>query len=276
MNFRKISAKEPIYIDVKNKHEQIYDDFEQYAERLTREAGRAASSSGKAGSYARYLLRLIIFYEEFSDEVLEDVVSFDVLRGFECMAKLPAFKAYNSAEKHFPSATLACFRGYVTAHFAALEEYEDAQLNAKLSYVEEVEEQVFIQQPKRKPAKRRTAAGESYPRNVVESLLAKRKSNYTCEMNDAHFTFISAADRQPFVEAHHLIPMAAQDYFDNTIDFADNIVILCPNCHRKIHYAMAEEKAEMIARLYASRAECYIKYGIEIDQQRLRNFYGIL
>lgn len=192
------------------------------------------------------------------------------------MAELTAFKRYNAAENHFPSATLACFRGYVTAKFTAQEEYVDTQLNAELLHTEEMNGDNLIQKPARKLAKQCTALGESYPRNVAESLAAKRKSNYACEMSSEHSTFMSAADRQPFVEAHHLIPMAAQDYFDYTIDFAANIVTLCPNCHRKIHYAVAEEKAEMIEQLYAGRAEGYMKYGIDIDQKRLRNFYGIL
>lgn len=82
----------------------------------------------------------------------------------------------------------------------------------------------------------------TYPRKKEESLEAKRRSNWQCELNSNHITFISNANKKPYMEAHHLIPMSAQDYFDYTLDFADNIVCLCPNCHRKIHHATDEEK----------------------------------
>lgn len=105
---------------------------------------------------------------------------------------------------------------------------------------------------------------------------AKKRANYLCEMNAAHHTFINAADQQNYIEAHHLIPMAAQDYYDYTIDFADNIVTLCPNCHRQIHYAIPNEKEQLVETLFQKRQKKYENYGIEIDIARLKNFYGLL
>lgn len=52
------------------------------------------------------------------------------------------------------------------------------------------------------------------------------------------------ANKKPYMEAHHLIQMSAQDNFYSTLEFADNIVCLCPNCHRKIHRAIDQEKRD--------------------------------
>lgn len=69
--------------------------------------------------------------------------------------------------------------------------------------------------------------------------------------------------------------MSAQDNFEYTIDFANNIVTLCPNCHRRIHYGLPKDKFEMIKILYEKRKDIYPKYGIEITLKELLSFYSI-
>ncbi|MEK4698329.1 HNH endonuclease [Solibacillus sp. FSL R7-0668] len=284
MNFRKIPYNDTLYIKTKSTYENIYHDFESFAQRLTVEAGKSTKSSGKASSYARYLIRLIIFYEAFFEEVMDPLVSFEAVKKLERLSRHEQFKDYNKEEKHFPSATIGCFRAYITSKCEAQEEYADIQLNNHLyqqnsdtePIVDEQLRAMLVNGPKEKLAKKPNTIGESYPRSLAESIEAKRRANYTCEMNDAHRTFINAADHQNYIEAHHLIPMAAQDYYDYTIDFADNIVTLCPNCHRQIHYAVPHEKGELVEILFQKRQKNYENYGIDIDIARLKNFYGLL
>ena len=38
------------------------------------------------------------------------------------------------------------------------------------------------------------------------------------------------------MEGHHLIPMKAQDDFENNLDRVENSVCLCPNCHVLFDY----------------------------------------
>lgn len=104
---------------------------------------------------------------------------------------------------------------------------------------------------------------------------AKMNSNWECEISKSHKTFINEQLYKPYVEGHHLIPIFAQDQFEYTIDFADNIVTLCPNCHRKIHYGLQEDKYEMIQLLYERRKDIYPKYGIEITLKELLSFYNV-
>lgn len=69
-----------------------------------------------------------------------------------------------------------------------------------------------------------------------------------CEACDSAAPFVDQDD-QPFLEVHHLLPLS-QSGPDNT----DNALAVCPNCHRKLHYAkdrnaLIDELLEKIDRL---------------------------
>lgn len=288
MTIKKIDATEEIFIQSRNHYKKVYEEFRQFAELLTYKAGNAKKPSGKSSSYARYLIRLVIIYEDNYKDSIGEIGSFNALKKLEKIIDLAGFREYNQKENHFPSATISCFRAYVTSKQMIREEIIDTELNNELSYTSSIEVlneattanintgKGLITGPKCRQEKKQTQNGGSYPRNIAESMEAKKKSNYTCEMDFGHLTFFTAKDEMHYVEAHHLIPMAAQDYFENTIDFADNIVTLCPNCHRKIHYALPSSRAEMIEYLYKRHEKLYEKYDITINKKLLLSFYGIL
>ncbi len=282
--FRKISAKSQIFENVRNNHEIVYNNFVKFAESLSFNQGITKKKSGKATSYARYLIRLVIFYEEIFENKIIKLDTYTALHQLEEVERLPDFKEYNQSEGRFPSAALGCFKAYIVAEHMNQEEITDSELNRNLNewaavnskYLLIREGEDLVKGPKKRATPVKSKAGMSYPRNIAESIEAKRKSEYKCEIDLLHETFINSTDNNPYVEAHHLVPMAAQGYFENTIDFADNIVTLCPNCHRKIHYALPKEKAEMLEFLYANREKVYSRYRIEVDKKMLMNFYGII
>src|SRR5699024_11616686 len=45
----------------------------------------------------------------------------------------------------------------------------------------------------------------TYPRRIEEILEAKRRSNWQCQLNSKHTTFISQANKQPYIESHLLM-----------------------------------------------------------------------
>ncbi len=92
-----------------------------------------------------------------------------------------------------------------------------------------------------------------YKRNPRVALKRVMLANYTCEIDASHKTFTSAKWQAPFVEAHHLIPMAFQNLFNESLDDVSNIVSLCPNCHRAFHLSIPEEKKRYISKVYDSR-----------------------
>ncbi len=279
--FRKISAYSDEFITTKEKHINVFDSFKNYAEWLTSTAGKARDgTSGKGHSYANYLIRYIILYnEKFNNNVL-DFTSFVTLKEFEKLTKLEGFTEFNKKEGNFYSATLSCYTSYVTHLQKMQEEDEDNDLNRKInenpSIIRNLNYSQLIQSPKKREAKTKNSNGYTYPRDYLESLRAKENSNWQCEIDKNHVTFISNSSKNPYVEAHHLIPMAAQDYFDNTIDFADNIVCLCPNCHQKIHLAVNDEKRKIIELLFDERKYLYPKYGIDVELKEILRFYEIV
>ena len=283
MPFKKIEASDQEFKEVKRQNEDVYQDFLKFAESISKKDG-SHKKSGKAASYARYLIRLVIIYEDKFGGKIGQLDTYEALNKLEKIGNLPGFKKYNQDEGRFPNATLSCFKAYIINKQIIQEELTDTKLNYSLNNLYEREYQdEFLKDDKNLvtgPTKRATpiksGKTNSYPRNIAESVEAKKKSSYKCEMDPKHKTFINFKDARPFVEAHHLIPMAAQDYFDNTIDFVDNIVTLCPNCHRKIHFATVNEKTEMIKFLYNLREKKFPQYGIEINEKKLMSFYGIL
>lgn len=104
---------------------------------------------------------------------------------------------------------------------------------------------------------------------------AKEKNNYLCEFDENHITFISKSDEKNYVEAHHLIPFAERNKFDISIDVVENIVCLCPNCHRRIHLAIDDDKILLLKPLFEKKIEKMQKVGIDIEYETLLSFYKI-
>lgn len=115
MAFRKISARDKIFIEVKSKFENVYLDFKEFANMLTVKAGNSKKTSGKADSYARYFVRLIILYEENFSEEIDMINNDESIEKLEKLRELGGFRKYNIEEGRFPNATLVCFRKYVTS-----------------------------------------------------------------------------------------------------------------------------------------------------------------
>lgn len=78
----------------------------------------------------------------------------------------------------------------------------------------------------------------SYMRSKYVSDYAKKRANGICQLcgNKAPF---ETRNGEPYLEAHHIIPLA-----DDGPDSLDNIVALCPSCHRKMHSLCLDEDIE--------------------------------
>lgn len=101
----------------------------------------------------------------------------------------------------------------------------------------------------RAPEAMNTKNGRKYktdPR-IIKSALSQ--ANYKCKINEAHHTF-PVRERHDYTEGHHLIPMKAQKDFDVNLDRTENIVSLCPTCHKAIHYASKTYKRRLLEGLY--------------------------
>jgi len=75
------------------------------------------------------------------------------------------------------------------------------------------------------------------------------------------------------MEMHHLIPMSAQDDFENNLDCIENIISLCPNCHSAIHYGNEEWRRTYLRSLHLKREKALKEAGIYISFEQLFDKY---
>lgn len=92
-----------------------------------------------------------------------------------------------------------------------------------------------------------------YKRNALIASFALKEANYSCEVNKTHQTFISQKTNLPYCESHHFLPMKFQDDFHFPLDCVENIISLCPTCHRGFHHGIIDHRQELINTIYKSR-----------------------
>lgn len=110
----------------------------------------------------------------------------------------------------------------------------------------------------------------SYKRSEAKAKRSLILANYKCDLDPSHQSFITK-NGKPYMEAHHLIPLNAQDDFDNSLDVDANIVCLCPNCHRKLHFG--ENIHSELSKLFKLREESLERSGLIISFDKLLGIY---
>lgn len=114
-------------------------------------------------------------------------------------------------------------------------------------------------------------------RDPALGAIAINNSGYQCENEIEHQTFISKRTKKAYMEAHHLIPISQSQYMwkkkHKNIDCIENIVSLCPTCHRAIHHGEFGIKLQILKKLYDKRIADLRRAGINIDFETLLKFY---
>jgi 5-methylcytosine-specific restriction protein A len=113
-----------------------------------------------------------------------------------------------------------------------------------------------------------------YARNPSLAASAIKKAHYKCEYDEEHSTFISAASGESYVEVHHLIPISQSGKFQYSLDVPANMVVLCPNCHRAIHFGTTEVKRVYLRKFYDERIEYLTQAEITVSFEELCSYYG--
>lgn len=100
------------------------------------------------------------------------------------------------------------------------------------------------------------------------------RSQYQCDIDINHVSFISPTTQEMYMEAHHIIPMSQQKSFNPvSLDQIDNVVSLCPTCHKKIHLGTVNDKVEMLKMQFQRRIEFMSTLGVDLN--KLLSFYGV-
>ncbi|MEF9926441.1 MAG: DUF3578 domain-containing protein [Massilia sp.] len=112
---------------------------------------------------------------------------------------------------------------------------------------------------------------------IVARALAMSNSVCALEKSDqTHFSFTSAKTKKNYVEAHHLVPFSQQTNFSFSLDVEENIVLLCPTCHRKFHHGTQADKIDHLKFLFKNRNAALQERGIEISLEQLAKMYKVL
>jgi 5-methylcytosine-specific restriction protein A len=124
-----------------------------------------------------------------------------------------------------------------------------------------------------KKEKKQSSSSTSWSRDANMAFTALDNANFQCENDPKHETFISARTGNQFVEAHHLIPMEFQGDFLISIDVPENIISLCPNCHRAFHNSVISTQENLISKFYKSRSSLLKERGIDITKEKIFEYY---
>lgn len=121
--------------------------------------------------------------------------------------------------------------------------------------------------------------GRRFSTNPLLGKIAIKKANYSCQKDYRHQTFISKKTNKNYMEAHHLIPVCflkeMWEKYHFNIDCVENLVSLCPTCHRAIHYGTKEVQKEIIGQLFASCATKFKLIGLNITLEEVLHLYKI-
>jgi len=123
-----------------------------------------------------------------------------------------------------------------------------------------------------------SAHGRLISKDSRISKSALNDANYKCVVDPKHTTFITK-QHVPYMEGHHLIPCTVtnselfMEKFNKNIDCFENIVCLCPNCHRELHYGEWTCKSEKIKLLFDKYRLELTKVGINITEDDLLGLY---
>jgi len=120
--------------------------------------------------------------------------------------------------------------------------------------------------------------GKSIRKDPRISKTALHEAQYKCEADHSHETFDTARG-VAYMEGHHLIPCTLTNAeffkkkFDKNIDCVENIVCICPNCHRAIHFGNKETREDRLRKLYAIQGSKLAEVGIPISEDELLELY---
>ena len=139
---------------------------------------------------------------------------------------------------------------------------------------EDFDYQTLVHQPIA-AGKAKQSTKNTFNRNPSTARKAIKAAQYKCQQDSSHWTCVSGATGKPFLEPHHLVPMSLQPEFINSLDCVANLIILCPNCHRAIHYGDLPTKRDMLTDFFNKQVGDLAKSGVNVDLPYLLEKYGV-
>lgn len=137
----------------------------------------------------------------------------------------------------------------------------------------DIDSQTIIALNKRAPEHVNTKNGRRFKTDPRIIKAASKNKDYSCVVDSSHLRF-QLPNNGFYVEGHHIIPMKAQKDFDINLDCVENIAVLCPFCHKAIHYAQKTYKKELLNIIYDDEKQKELnQIGISISLDDLLSRY---
>lgn len=284
-NFRKIQATDPKFTLTRNINLEILNKFREYLKLRTIYSGKTKDgTSGTADSYCNYIIRILLIINEQSLKqfLLNEIEFYNEIKK---ILDNKDFKMYNREEGNFPGSSIRSFIRFMNFEFLNDDEFIDSSESldkndlSKENLLRPFENQKeFLIKEKPKPKEKKEmniTIRQIITRDSKQKMIAFLKANYSCEANCNHELFKNETNNFNYVEAHHLIPLAFQKNFEQSLDVFSNIISLCPSCHRKIHFGKKDEKKKLLFMFYELRKMDLNKSNIIINVKDLFEMYNI-
>jgi 5-methylcytosine-specific restriction protein A len=116
------------------------------------------------------------------------------------------------------------------------------------------------------------------PRSLLAASTAIIAAKFQCEVDPLHETFTCSATGKPYVEAHHLMPLSTQGKLGKStnVDIPENILALCPMCHRRLHHQEESGRKVLLTQLFSNRSAAWKASGFDFDLADLLKAYGLV
>jgi hypothetical protein len=135
--------------------------------------------------------------------------------------------------------------------------FEDKQRNDIL----DPDEGVYQDDSNDPPSKTKSVV-DKWNRRAAVSNEALVSHGFTCEIRPEWPTFVNRKTGQPYMEAHHLIPMSLQGQIQTTLDVPQNVCCLNPLAHRMLHHAPFNDIEDDLVSLIRKRDGLLAHFGL--------------
>lgn len=96
-----------------------------------------------------------------------------------------------------------------------------------------------------------TSSPTTFQRSLQLADHVRALNNYQCAVRGVSCVTFTGRDSKPYVEVHHIIPMAQQSQSETNLDRVTNMAPLCPRCHMCLHRGDADDASRTLGELLA-------------------------
>lgn len=165
-------------------------------------------------------------------------------------------------------------------YFQRKEREEDNDLDFQREIQDAENNEILSDTSKQEPSYSNGTSGKKVAKKAYISKQALKYANFKCEFDNNHETFLTSKGI-PYMEGHHLIPCTSANSehywskYERNIDCIENIVCLCPTCHRRVHFGSNDEKNTIIRTLYQKQKSSLKTAGIDLSIEELLSLYNL-